>query len=868
MTDRVKVLLLEDRAEDADLVIRCLRKGGLDCDLRRVETAAEFTEALEGFGPDLILSDYTLPGFDGQDALRRARARLPDTPYIFVSGTIGEERAIDALRQGATDYVLKDNLGRLVPAIRRAMGEARERDSRRLAQRELARSEERFRSIAAAAQEWIWETDADGVIRFCSPAVEAILGYAPEELIGARYFDLVQNSDADALEQSLRADANSGKTWRDLAMQLAHKNGGLRWLDVSTLPILDPHGTVAGFRGLSRDVTERRRHEQHIARLCGIQAVLTGINSAIVRVHDREELFREACRIVVQEGGFKLAWIGHARPGCFRADPLVWEGLDDGYLEATSRLPDEAGEPLGMVGQALKTRRTVVANDIAGNAQHLFQELALARGFRSQIVLPLLIGKETAGVLVLYAGEAGFFDHDELKLLRDLAGDISFALDYIGKDERLAYVSYYDLPTGLANRQLFFDRLGQAVNAANAAGDSFALTVLELQRFKEINDTLGRSAADRVLKEFAERLKRVFDSSAAIARISGDRFAIVGGHPEGTEIARWIDDSMSASLAEPFLVDGVELRTTFKGGIAFYPDDAARAAALFANAEAALRRAKNSSARHLFYSPEMNARAAERLHLENRLRKAVAERRFELHYQPKVDLATRKIRGLEALLRWNDPPAVPTIELVALLEETGLIIDVGQWVIEQAVRDSHAWHERELIVPRVAVNVSDLQLRQADFVDTVRGALGPADGRVARIDLEVTESLLAENMETNLQKLSLLRAAGMCIYLDDFGTGYSGLSQIAQLPLDALKIDRAFIAGMVGSAEHSAIVAMIVNLARALKIGVVAEGVETEAQAAKLLGLGCDEAQGYLFGRPVPAEEIATLLELASRDRH
>ncbi|MDE2349637.1 MAG: PAS domain S-box protein, partial [Gammaproteobacteria bacterium] len=270
MPEPVKVLVLEDRIEDLELVLRCLRKGGLDCDTRRVETVVEFTAALDGFRPDLILSDYTLPGFDGRDALRIARERRPDAPYIFVSGTIGEERAIDALRQGATDYVFKDNLSRLVPAIRRAMDEARERDSRRHAQRELARSEERFRSIAAAAQEWIWETDADGVIRFCSPAVEAILGHAPEELIGSRYFDLVADGTAGALEDSLRAEANSGRTWRDLEMQLEHKDGGLRWLDVSAMPIVDPQGAVVGFRGLSRDVTERRRHERHIARLCRI----------------------------------------------------------------------------------------------------------------------------------------------------------------------------------------------------------------------------------------------------------------------------------------------------------------------------------------------------------------------------------------------------------------------------------------------------------------------------------------------------------------------------------------------------------------------------------------------------------------------
>jgi EAL domain-containing protein (putative c-di-GMP-specific phosphodiesterase class I) len=280
------------------------------------------------------------------------------------------------------------------------------------------------------------------------------------------------------------------------------------------------------------------------------------------------------------------------------------------------------------------------------------------------------------------------------------------------------------------------------------------------------------------------------------------------------------------------------------------------------NAEAALKRAKDAADPYLFYSPEMNARVAQRLHLESRLRKAVTQKEFVLHYQTKVDLATRRIRGLEALIRWNDSEfgVVSPLDFVPVLEESGLIVEVGRWVFEQALADTQRWRSLGLEVPRVAVNVSEVQLRQPNFVATVLAALGPSFSRATGIDVEITETMIAQNTGANVQKLLRLREAGLQVFMDDFGTGYSGLSQIAHLPLDALKIDRSFVAGMTISGEHMAIVSAIINLARALRIYVVAEGVETEEQAARLYALGCDEAQGYLFSRPMPAEDIAKLL--------
>jgi diguanylate cyclase (GGDEF)-like protein/PAS domain S-box-containing protein len=858
----VKVLLVEDIAEDAELLLREMRLHGLEVTGHRVDTAADYESALASFAPDLILSDYTLPGFDGTEVLQIARLQRPDTPFIFVSGTIGEERAIQALKQGAVDYVLKENRARLVPAVERALQEAEDREARRRAQRELEASEERFRSIAEATQEWIWEVDADGLYTFCSAAVEVILGYVPEQLIGKSCLDIVAPSARQNMADLLHSEISEKRGWRGLELHLLHAAGGIRWLDSNALPLFDSSGKVVGYRGVARDITDHRSQQERIARLSRIQAVLSGINSAIVRIRERRELLRETCRIAVEQGGFRMAWIGLVEPGAMKATPLVCEGFEDGYLREISAALENRDEDPGPVGWALRQKKMVVVNDIEASSQYLFKRQALVRGFRSQMAMPLMVEDRAVGVLVLYAAEAGFFDHEELKLLKDLASDISFALDYMSKEEKLTYVSYYDTLTGLANRQLFFDRLAHALRPARAESRQLAVMIIELQRFKRINDTLGRHAGDQVLKEAATRLQRTVGDAATPARLGGDRFAVVVPNLPGTSMVRWIDEWIVGPLTEPLMIDEIELRTTVKVGIAVFPTDAETAESLFVNAEAALKRAKDAAEPYLFYSPEMNARVAQRLHLESRLRRAVTDKEFALHYQTKVDLGTRRVRGLEALIRWNDPEfgLVSPLDFVPLLEESGLIVPVGRWVFEQAVADIERWKSLGLEVPRVAVNVSEVQLRQPNFVATVLGALGSRPGYAAGIDVEITETMVAQNTGANVQKLLRLREAGLRIFMDDFGTGYSGLSQIAHLPLDALKIDRAFVAGMTISSEHMAIVSTIINLSRALRICVVAEGVETEEQAERLQALGCDEAQGYLFGRPLPAEEIAKLL--------
>jgi EAL domain-containing protein (putative c-di-GMP-specific phosphodiesterase class I) len=313
----------------------------------------------------------------------------------------------------------------------------------------------------------------------------------------------------------------------------------------------------------------------------------------------------------------------------------------------------------------------------------------------------------------------------------------------------------------------------------------------------------------------------------------------------------------------PFVIEGQELIVSVTAGVAVSPTDGSEAELLLQNADAAMRQAKSSSVRCLFYQRAMNATTAETLKLENRLRRALDREEFVLHYQPKVSLADGKIVGVEALIRWNNPETgmVPPIQFVPLLEETGLIVEVGKWVLRRALTDYQIWADAGLRAPRVAVNVSAIQLAQENFVDIVRGLIGEFGGASHGLDLEITESLLMKDFDANIAKLGAIRDMGIKIAIDDFGTGYSSLGYLAKLPIDALKIDRSFVITMADEADGMAIASTIISLARSLDLQVIAEGVEIEDQRRLLRLLKCDHAQGYLFHRPIPAAGIMELLQ-------
>jgi diguanylate cyclase (GGDEF)-like protein len=608
--------------------------------------------------------------------------------------------------------------------------------------------------------------------------------------------------------------------------------------------------------------------QEKIDRLSRIRTVLGAMNAAIVRIRERQPLFEEACRVAVERGKFAMSWIGMLDEATKAVKPVAKAGREEGYLERLNLTIDpNITSNLALAVEAVGRGAPVICNEIATDGRmRPWRAAALERGYRSNVMLPLMVDERAVGVFALYASEPGYFDDEEMRLLVELAGDIGFALQTIEKQEKLDYLSYYDQLTGLPNRTLFHDRVNLALQTQRGSGGIAALLFLDLQRFGIVNDTYGRQTGDSLLKLVAERLASALGNRDLLARIDGDTFAtVIRDVKHEADVAHVLEQSILKELARPFQTGGVEIRTGAQAGIALFPGDGNDAEALFRNAEAALTKAKNAGDVYLFYAPQMNARIADQLKLENDLRNAIALEQYVLHYQPRIDLASGKIVGMEALIRWKHPERgmVSPADFIPVLEETGMILDVGRWALRRAALEHAAWCGMGRVPPRIAVNVSPAQLRRRDFVDHVKDALAAVDRAGERIDIEITESMLMEDVKGSIDKLRALQSSGLQVALDDFGTGYSSLSYLARLPINSLKIDRSFVQQMSKGPEQMAIVSTVISLARALNLKVVAEGVETEEQSNLLRLLRCDEAQGYLFGRPVPPEELEGMLRLA-----
>jgi len=858
MLPQVKILMVEDSSTDAELSMWELKKAGIEPSVLRVETKPDFLQSLKTYIPDLILSDFSMPHFDGLSALKLSRELTPEIPFIFVSGTLGEENAIESLKRGATDYVLKTNLARLPSAVERALREKSERAERKKIEQDLNETRERFSLFMRYLPGLAFIKDADRRYRFVNTAWESFTEKSSHEVLGRTDAELWPEFDAMTGNSDRRAIE------KDKPVQMVEtfqKRGNEFSFLVHKFNIPDATGHPALIGGVAIDFTERVRAEEKIERLSKIQAFLSRINAAIVRIRNREELLHEACRIAVDLGGFNLAWVGMLDKEHQELRPSVWVGHDDGYITKLRRsIQPDKPESFGIIGRAIHEKRPIVVNDIAKDPRVIYAKEALQRGFRAFVCLPLLIEGEAIGAILLYSTEIGVFDQEEMRLLAELAGDVSFALEYINKQEQLDYFAYYDPLTGLPNRSLFHNRLTQSLHARGGEKRLIATVLLDLARFRQVNETLGRNAGDQLLREVGARLLR---SNDTVARIGVDMFGLkLRGASTVSEVNRSVEAIVRACFTEPFVLGDKKLRVACRAGIALYPGDGADADAILRNAEAALRRSRHSADHIVFYAPEMNARVAEALAIETRLRHAIERREFVLHYQPKLSLASGRITGAEALIRWQDPDhgLIPPGYFIPVLEDTGMIGEVGRWVVEQAFVDMHIWPTLVNNGPRIAVNVSAIQLQSKDFVNQMIEVIQRGGNLPGRLELEITESAVMRNVEDSIHKLSILRGMAVTVAIDDFGTGYSSLSYLRKLPLDALKIDQSFVSGLTSGGEASSIVAAIIALGHSLKLKVVAEGVETEEQANALKLLGCDEVQGYLYGKPMPAVEIAKLL--------
>ena len=614
---------------------------------------------------------------------------------------------------------------------------------------------------------------------------------------------------------------------------------------------------------LERYVKQLEIERAKTARLSRILAVLSETNSTIVRVREQQALVEEACHIAVEQGGFGAAWIGMGGAGGRVLTMAASQGLDADQPAPTMPVALEPdGQEEGIPEQVLRTGTVALCNDVrAISDEDRTCGDARRRGYLSIIGLPLTVNDQLAGVMVLYAREANYFDDEELKLLGELAGDISFALRAIESERRASFLSYYDPLTGLPNTALFLDRLDQLVQAARREHTEVFVIVINVERFKQLNDSHGRHVGDQVLRITANRLEEGFARLGSVARLGSDNFVLAGTQATN-EAAGGLCEEIRAALREPMLIEHRSLHLSVRMGVAVFPADAQDGEALFKNAEVALKQCKLGQAPYLFYSPEINARLAEKAVLESMLRIALEARQFVLHYQPKVDLTTGRVTGAEALIRWQHPERglVSPMDFIALAEETGLIVPMGEWVIRAVCAQQAAWLRDGVPAVPVALNLSALQFREADLLGVVLEALSDHDLEPGWVELELTESLVMQNPQEAQRTMRAFREHGLRLSLDDFGTGYSSLAYLKRFPFDTVKIDRVFVTDITHNPDDAAIASAIIAMAHSLRMRVVAEGVETEAQLMFLRARHCDQIQGYYFSRPVPANEFESML--------
>nr|WP_282446543.1 EAL domain-containing protein [Aromatoleum petrolei] len=819
-------------------------------------------------------------------SIRRSIAQTMNFAQRLAAGDLDVRLRSDGGDEFATlNVALNDMAGALQSAQRREAQRStelaasnaallREVDERSQAERTLRASEARVRSILESAADGVVITDAAGRITMVNARTEMLFGYSRSELLGQTVELLVperfraqhseQRSDYHGTPHS---DVNG---MRRPGIFARRRDGSEFPADISRAVMA--HDGEAQVIAVVRDISTQVRAENELRRLNRTLRMLTLCNEALVRAQNEGELLGTVCGHLVELGGYRLAWVGLALDDPARSvHPAAMAGVGADYLRTLDVSWADVPSGQGPTGRAIRLGTTQTCIDIPGDPAYApWRTEAQRRGFTSSIALPLTAAGRTVGALNIYASEGDAFDLQEVALLEELANDLAYGLRSLRErdarqraERELAHQAHYDTLTGLANRHLFRDRLEQGLVHARRNGRTVAVALLDLDRFKAINDTLGQARGDILLKEAARRLQGPLRNGDTVARLASDEFAILLDDLAAAEDVAPLVGRLLEDVAAPLDIAGHGVYSTASLGISLFPRDGQDAEALLGAADIAMHNAKSAGGNAFrFYAPEMNLRATAQLALASALRSAIDNGELRVFYQPKASLCDGRVTSAEALVRWQHPERgmVSPADFIPVAEDTGLIVPLGEWVLRETCRQQAAWIAEGFAVPPVAVNLSARQFRQENLPQTVRAALVAAGLDPHCLQLEITESTVMHDVDRAVAMLRELNAIGIGVALDDFGTGYSSLAYLKRFPIDQLKIDRAFVRDIASDPEDAAICRAVIGLAHSLDLTVVAEGVETRPQLEFLRANACDEMQGFLFSRPVPAAEYAALL--------
>jgi diguanylate cyclase (GGDEF)-like protein/PAS domain S-box-containing protein len=702
-----------------------------------------------------------------------------------------------------------------------------------------AESEGRYRGLLEAAPDAMVVVNQDGEIVLLNVQAERQFGYRRDELVCQPVTNIIPEGfaarliadDLRSAEEALAQQIGTG-----IELIARRKDGSEFPIEIMLSPFESAEGILV--TAAIRDISARKESEGRY------RGLLEAAPDAMVVVNEDGEI---VLLNLQAEKGF-----GYSR------DELVGQRV-------TNIIPE--GFAARLIADDLRSAADALAQQI-GTGIELIARRKDGSEFPIEIMLSpfesaegILVTAAIRDITVRNAAEEHLAQKVE-ELSRSVSATRAMSLEMVR-------AAQHDSLTGLPNRLMVTDRINQAIVLAPHHSKQVAVLFLDLDGFKHINDSLGHSVGDKLLESVTTRLVACVRDSDTVSRQGGDEFVVLLSEAEHWEGADTIARRMLRAVAEPHSIEGTDLHITASIGLSVYPDDGGDAETLIKNADAAMYQAKeNGRQGYQFFKPEMNVKAVERQSIEESLHRALDRQEFVLHYQPKVDLATGAISGVEALVRWIHPTRglVPPAQFIPIAEDSGLILPIGTWVLREACAQARAWQDAGLSVPRMAVNVSAVQLRDDGFLGGVFAILRETGLDARSLEIELTESVLMKQDDSAAAVLQALRERGAQVALDDFGTGYSSLSYLRKFPLDALKIDRSFVSnigsvGQNGSAEDgTSIVTAVISMARSLNLRVVAEGVETRQQLAFLRAHDCDEAQGHLFSKPVPSLQFARLL--------
>jgi diguanylate cyclase (GGDEF)-like protein/PAS domain S-box-containing protein len=741
---------------------------------------------------------------------------------------------------------------------------------------DLRRSESLYHTVVTVMAGGVVYQSAEGKITAINPAAARILGRTAEELLGLASTSPTWVTIHEDGSPFLKEDYPSliamrtGKPVHDVVMGVQRPDGELAWISINSQPVLEAESTDS-FAVVStiHDITQQRAAEQAQQRLNRALRLLSQCNQILIHATEEKQLLDDICRMIVDVGSYRMAWVGYAEhDAALTVRPMAEHGYGQDYLQniRISWGDNETGQ--GPTGVSIRTGQTAVNQDYLTNPKmQPWRELAVSQGYQSSISLPLRQDGRVFGALAIYSPEPHSFAAEEVCLLEELAEDLAFGISTLRAHARreiaeaqLAFLARHDPLTRLPNRRLLRERF-ESVLEQNGERP-LALLFLDLDSFKEINDSLGHAIGDELLVAVVERLQPCLGAEHTLSREGGDEFMVLlPGMGEMKEIAHIAQD-MLAAAQDSFHVGSNTLHTTFSIGISLYPHDGTDFDTLRKNADIALYRAKEGGRNNYrFFTEQMNIDARRRMQIQTDLHHAVRQGEFLLHFQPQVDIADGRIIGTEALLRWRhgNDEWIPPNHFIPVAEQCGLIIPIGEWVLEQACRQARAWQRSGLPPLVMAVNLSAAQFRHGNIIETVSRVLDASGLAPHLLELELTESILLQDTETAIKTLHTLKEIGVQLSIDDFGTGYSSLSYLKRLSLDKLKIDQSFVRDLGEDQDNQEIVRAIVQLGHILKMGIIAEGVETREQLERLRAFGCDQVQGYLISKPLPPDQIPAL---------